>query len=176
MFGFGKGAKFTKDGVEVRRRGIKVEISKVKREEDISTGNSFLDVFLRTLSTSSPLSIRVTSEGSGNILKDSGFAIGLGLKKLLEKGGKKSACYVHSDGKRMCMFSLETSGDIRGSGIELIGRPKEFDPGDLFVFFDSLSQGMDAEVRGVINLGRGKKEVEFVSEAFGFLLKQMFEL
>ena len=176
MFGFGGGVKFTKEGVEVKRRGIKIEISKVKRQERISTGNSFLDIFLNTLSSSLPLSIRISSERPESLLEDSGFAIGLGLKKLLEKGGSKSASYIHSDGKRMCMFSLETSGDLRGSGIEVIGRPRDFEPKDLFVFFDYLSQGMDAEIRGVINLGKGNKGLEFISEAFGFVLKRIFEL
>jgi|GEM_PF-2004169 len=175
MFGLVGRAKLTKEGAEARKGDVKVKISKCSKEKYIKTGHVFLDKIVNGLSDHSPLSVIIESEGpKDKILENSGFAIGLGLKKLLEVSYKKFASYIHSDGKRMCTFSFDLSGDISGSTIQLIGKPKEFDPKDLFAFFDSLSQGMESEISGVINLGKGKKEIEFVSLAFAGSLKQMF--
>ena len=169
-------AKLMKEGVEARKREVKVRISRDERKEYVKTGNVFLDKIVNGLSDHSPFSLVVETSGSADkILEDSGFAIGLALKKLLEAGGKKSASYIHSDGSGVCTFSLDLSGEFRGSTIQLIGKPKEFDPNDLFVFFDCLSQGMDSEIKGVVNLGkRRKNEIEFVSAAFAGSLRQMF--
>jgi imidazoleglycerol phosphate dehydratase HisB len=175
MFGIGDRAKLTGKGAEAKRGNVKVKISKSPKEEYVKTGHVFLDKIVNGLSEHSPFSFVIESEGPGDkILEHSGFAIGLGLKRLMEVSGKRFASHIHSDGKRMCTFSFDLSGDIRGSTIQLIGKPKEFDTRDLFAFFDSLSQGMESEISGVINLGKRKKEVEFVSAAFAGSLRQVF--
>ncbi|NIO21832.1 MAG: hypothetical protein GTN76_14160 [Candidatus Aenigmarchaeota archaeon] len=176
MFGFSGKARLTKDGVEAGKRNVRVKISKSSEEKQAKTGHVFLDKILNGLSVHSPFSMVIESKGTKDkLLENSGFAIGLGLKKLLEGSGKKSSSHIHSDGRAMCMFSFKLSGDMKGSTIQLIGRPKEFDPKDLFVFFDYLSQGMDSEISGIVNLAKRKgKEIEFVSEALGGSLKQMF--
>jgi imidazoleglycerol phosphate dehydratase HisB len=175
MFLFGGGAKLTKEGVEARKGNVKVKISKSPKEKQIKTGHVFLDKIVNGLSGHSPFSVVIEPEGpKDKILEHSGFAIGLGLKRLMEVSGKRSASYIHSDGKRMCTFSFDLSGDMSGSTIQLIGKPKEFDPKDLFAFFDSLSQGMESEISGVISLGKRKEEIEFVSAAFAGSLRQAF--
>ncbi|NIO22509.1 MAG: hypothetical protein GTN38_00595 [Candidatus Aenigmarchaeota archaeon] len=175
MFGSGGKAKLTKDGAEARKGNVKVRISRSLNDKYVKTGNIFLDKIVNGLADHSPFSLVVESGGGREkILENSGFAIGLGLKKLSEKSGKDHASYIHSDGKRMCMFSLDLSGDMKGSTIQLVGKPREFDPNDLFLFFDSLSQGMESEISGVVNLGKQKEEVEFVSKAFAGSLKEMF--
>jgi len=175
MFGFRREARLTEDGAEASKGKVRVEISRSPKEWNPKTGNAFLDRMIESFPDNSPFSVMIETGGQEDrILEDSGFAIGLGLKKLSGGSQKDQASYIHTDGKRMCMFSLNLSGDIKGSTIQLIGKPKEFDPKDLFVFFDSLSQGMESEISGVINLGKGKKEIEFVSQAFGGSLRQMF--
>lgn len=173
---FGLRAKLTKEGVKVRKGNVSVKISKFSKEKYVKTGHVFLDKILNGLSAHSPFYFFIESKGSKDrILEDSGFAIGLGLKKLLEVSGKKSASYIHSNGKGVCMFSLNLSGNMRGSTIQLIGKPKEFDPEELFLFFDYLSQGMDSEISGVVNLAKKEgKEIEFITEALGGSLKRIF--
>lgn len=176
MFGFGGKVKRTKNGVEARKRNVKIEISRSGIKGYVKTGHVFLDKITNGLSNNSPFYVNIESRGlKEKIVEDAGFAIGLGLKKLSEDRGKDHASYIHSDGKGMCMFSLDISSEMRGSTIQVIGKPKEFDPKDLFAFFDSISQGMESEIKGVLNLGKKKTdEINFVSKAFAGSLKQMF--
>ncbi len=177
MFGFGNGrAKLTKDGADARKGDVKIRISESGKRGYVKTGHVFLDKIVNGLSEHSPFFFETESKDpSDKIVENSGFAIGLGLKKLLEKRGKKSASYIHSDGKAMCMFNIGLSKDMSGSTIQLVGKAREFDPNELFAFFDSLSQGMGAEISGVVNIAKRKSgQAEFISEAFGKSLGEMF--
>jgi len=103
-----------------------------------------------------------------------GFAFGEGLRELHERRGTKfTSSLIRSDKKMTCMFAISVSKQLGEANIQIIGKP-EFDPDQLFAFFDGFSQGFVSEVNAVINMGKEKNHLESVSKAFGDSLKEMF--
>jgi imidazoleglycerol phosphate dehydratase HisB len=166
----------SKERVELERFSknfrVKVTIDFSKTPESVGSGLEFVDSVLKNTN----FSVEISKEGFGDreMVENVGFAFGEGLRKLHEKRGKKPlASYIRSDSERMCMFAIRTSGKFGEANIQIIGKP-EFEPEQFFAFFDGFSQGFGMEVNAVINLGKEKSHMEFVSKAFGESLEQLF--
>ncbi len=151
---------------------IRMSIDFSGRQEPVRSGLRFVDSILKNTN----FSVGISREGPDDreMIENVGFAFGEGLRKLHERRGKKqSASLIRSDKKMTCMFTISVSKQLGEANIQIIGKP-DFDPEYFFAFFDGFSQGFRSEVNAVINLGKEKKHMEFVSKAFGESLEQIF--
>lgn len=151
---------------------IAISIDFSKNPESVGSGLKFVDSILKNTN----FNIEISKEGPENreLIENVGFAFGEGLRKLYEKRGKKqSSSLIRSGKKMMCMFAVNAKKQLGEANIQIIGKP-EFDPEYFFAFFDGFAQGFGSEINAVINLGKEKNHMEFVSKAFASSLREIF--
>ncbi|UCC91993.1 MAG: hypothetical protein JSV39_01900 [Candidatus Aenigmatarchaeota archaeon] len=168
--------KLSGEGIEIERFSkdfrIRISIDFSKKHDSVGSGLKFVDSILKNTN----FSVEVSKEGpeSRELIENVGFAFGEGLRKLHERRGAKfTSSLIRSDKKMTCMFAIHVLKQLGEANIQIIGKP-EFDPDQLFAFFDGFSQGFRSEVEAVINLGKEKNHLESVSRAFAGSLGQMF--
>ncbi|MEE9323845.1 MAG: hypothetical protein V3U72_04870 [Candidatus Aenigmarchaeota archaeon] len=168
--------KVSKERAELERFSeefrIRIAIDFSKNPESVKSGFQFVDSLLKN----TKFNIEISKEGADDLqsLENVGFALGEGLRKLHEKGGKKqSSSSIRSNRKMMCMFAINLKKQLGEANMQIIGKPK-FDHEQFFAFFDGFSQGFGSEINAVINLGKEKNHMEFLSKAFGESLEQIF--
>jgi imidazoleglycerol phosphate dehydratase HisB len=151
---------------------IDLAIDFSKKPGPVDSGLAFVDSLLKNTNFSVEISKQVLE--TREMIENIGFAMGEGLRKLHEKRkAKQSSSFIQSGEKRMCMIAIHVMKQPGEANLQIIGKP-EFDPEHFFAFFDGFSQGFRSEVNAVINLGKGKNHLEFISKAFGSSIEQIF--
>jgi len=90
------------------------------------------------------------------------------------KKAREFASSIQSEKDMMCMFAISTKKGFRGLNLQIMGEPREFDPEELFTFFNGVSNGMGSEINCVINLGRTRdNQLDVISKALGESVKKM---
>ncbi len=115
------------------------------------------------------------------LVKNAGFALGEGFRKLLEKrkgSAKETGSTIHSRGGDVCTFAINARRQPGEANLQIIGTPGHgFEPEHFFAFFDGFAQGFEAEVNAVLSFGSAKKDeksrMDFVSRAFANALEQI---
>jgi imidazoleglycerol phosphate dehydratase HisB len=179
----------TKEAVELERRSdgpngfrISVYISLSRNAKIVGASKTGLAVVDSVTGQMSgfvvDIGIHNPNADKAELVKNAGFALGEGLRKLIDKRkAKDSASFIQASGKAMCMFAINAKRQPGEANLQIIGTPERgFDPDHFFSFFDGLAQGMEAEVNAVVNFGdKNNGQADFISKTFAGSLKQIFQ-